>query len=76
MTRSLLFGHKINAIVEKSSVWAEYKDQKHDLFILNTPTAGYLTGKFTLIQSSLSDDAFLIIYKHGLHSWNSRIYRT
>lgn len=44
MSRSILLGEKVNAILEKSSVWAEYKDQMHDLFISNTPTAGYLTG--------------------------------
>ena len=75
MTRSLLLGDKVNAILEKSSVWAEYKDQKHDLFISNTPTAGYLTGKLTLVRSSFSDDVLLCINKHKLHSWNSRICR-
>lgn len=44
MTRSLLLGEKVNAILEKSSVWAEYKDQRHDLFISNTTNSGYLTG--------------------------------
>lgn len=44
MTRSLLFGDKIHAELEKSTVWSEYKDQKHDLFISSTQTAGYLTG--------------------------------
>ncbi|XP_015609793.1 dnaJ homolog subfamily C member 13 isoform X2 [Cephus cinctus] len=44
MAKSSLLGEKVNAILEKSSVWAEYKDQRHDLFISNTPTAGYLTA--------------------------------
>lgn len=44
MTRSLLLGEKVNAILEKSSVWAEYKDQRHDLFISNTTNSGYLTA--------------------------------
>ncbi|XP_034177741.1 receptor mediated endocytosis 8 isoform X3 [Osmia lignaria lignaria] len=44
MTRSLLLGEKVNAILEKSSVWAEYKDQRHDLFISNTANSGYLTA--------------------------------
>lgn len=47
MTRSILLGERVNSILEKSSVWAEYKDQKHDLFISNTPTVGYLTGKIS-----------------------------
>ena len=25
-------------------MWSEYKEQKHDLFLTNTQTAGYLTG--------------------------------
>lgn len=45
MARSLLYGDKVTAILEKSSVWAEYKDQRHDLFITNSNVAGYLTGK-------------------------------
>lgn len=44
MTRSFQLGEKVNAILEKSTVWAEYKDQKHDLFISNAPTLGYLTA--------------------------------
>lgn len=44
MSRSLMYGEKVNSILEKSTVWLEYKDQKHDLFISSTPIAGYLTG--------------------------------
>ena len=44
MTRSFLLGEKVNAILEKSTVWAEYKDQRHDLFISNAPNTGFLTG--------------------------------
>lgn len=44
MTRSFSLGEKVNAILEKSSIWAEYKDQRHDLFISNAPLSGQLTG--------------------------------
>lgn len=44
MCRSLLYGEKVTTILEKSTVWAEYRDQRHDLFISSTPMAGYLTG--------------------------------
>ncbi|CAG2229949.1 DNAJC13 [Mytilus edulis] len=44
MQRSLLYGEQITGILEKSTVWRDYKDQKHDLFISDTPIAGYLTG--------------------------------
>ncbi|XP_069681979.1 dnaJ homolog subfamily C member 13 isoform X2 [Periplaneta americana] len=44
MSRSLLHGDRVSAILEKSPIWSEYKDQRHDLFISHTPTAGYLTA--------------------------------
>lgn len=44
MSRSLLYGERVVSILEKSPIWAEYKDQKHDLFISSAPVAGYLTG--------------------------------
>lgn len=48
MGRSLMYGDRVNSILEKSNIWSEYKDQKHDLFISSTPVAGYLTGNFIL----------------------------
>nr|XP_022914945.1 dnaJ homolog subfamily C member 13 [Onthophagus taurus] len=44
MTKSLTYGEKVSAILEKSSIWADYKDQKHDLFISSGPAIGYLTA--------------------------------
>ncbi|KAJ3648782.1 hypothetical protein Zmor_020558 [Zophobas morio] len=44
MSRSLLYGERVVSILEKSPIWAEYKDQKHDLFISSAPVAGYLTA--------------------------------
>jgi DnaJ family protein C protein 13 len=44
MSRSLIHGDRVAAILNKSPVWSEYKDQRHDLFISSTHTAGYLTG--------------------------------
>uniref|UniRef100_A0A3B4AKL4 Uncharacterized protein n=1 Tax=Periophthalmus magnuspinnatus TaxID=409849 RepID=A0A3B4AKL4_9GOBI len=44
MTRSLQYGEQVNEILAKSSVWSAFKDQKHDLFISDSQTAGYLTG--------------------------------
>ncbi|XP_043196340.1 dnaJ homolog subfamily C member 13-like isoform X3 [Amphibalanus amphitrite] len=44
MTRSLQHGEQVSAILNRSQVWPEYRDQKHDLFITSTTTAGYLTG--------------------------------
>lgn len=36
---------QVNEILSRSSVWSAFKDQKHDLFISETQTAGYLTGR-------------------------------
>ncbi|XP_074170185.1 dnaJ homolog subfamily C member 13 [Rhinolophus sinicus] len=44
MTRSLQHGEQVNEILSRSSVWSAFKDQKHDLFISDSQTAGYLTG--------------------------------
>ncbi|WAR09956.1 DJC13-like protein [Mya arenaria] len=44
MQRSLLYAEQIDTILNASHTWREYKDQKHDLFISDTPIAGYLTG--------------------------------
>ncbi|KAI3379512.1 hypothetical protein SNEBB_010043 [Seison nebaliae] len=60
MTRSMQFGDRISQQLDQSTVWAQYKDQKHDLFIedksstlaitggdSSTNTAGYLTYNLT-----------------------------
>ncbi|XP_062841489.1 dnaJ homolog subfamily C member 13-like isoform X2 [Trichomycterus rosablanca] len=44
MTRSLQYGEQVNEILSRSTVWSAFKDQKHDLFIRESQTAGYLTG--------------------------------
>ncbi|KAF8773592.1 DnaJ subfamily C member 13 like protein [Argiope bruennichi] len=44
MCLSLQYGEQITEQLDKSEVWAEYKNQKHDLFINDTQTSGYLTG--------------------------------
>ncbi|XP_013794496.1 LOW QUALITY PROTEIN: dnaJ homolog subfamily C member 13-like [Limulus polyphemus] len=33
---------QISAVLEKSTIWSEYRDQKHDLFITSTTISGYL----------------------------------
>ncbi|XP_058231751.1 dnaJ homolog subfamily C member 13-like isoform X4 [Hemibagrus wyckioides] len=44
MTRSLQFGEQVNEILSRSTVWSAFKDQKHDLFISESQTAGFLSG--------------------------------
>jgi hypothetical protein len=36
---------KVTALLEKSPGWAEYRDQKHDLFLGGPSEQNYLTGK-------------------------------
>lgn len=45
MLKSTAYGSQVNELLDKSSVWSEYRDQKHDLFITNSQISGYLTGK-------------------------------
>lgn len=35
---------QVNEILSRSTVWSAFKDQKHDLFISESQTAGFLTG--------------------------------
>ncbi|XP_011292961.1 dnaJ homolog subfamily C member 13 isoform X2 [Musca domestica] len=44
MTTNLNYGDRVNQILQKHPVWAEFKDQRHDLFITDTNVRGYLTG--------------------------------
>lgn len=44
MTHNLNYGDRVSHILNSSSIWAEFKDQKHDLFITDTNIRGYLTG--------------------------------
>lgn len=45
MSQNLTYGEQVTALLSKSSIWHEFRDQKHDLFISNTQNAGYITGK-------------------------------
>ena len=44
VSRSLQYGEQVSAILNRSPAWPEYRDQKHDLFITGSNTAGYLTA--------------------------------
>ena len=45
---------QVNELLDGSKVWSAYKDQKHDLFITNNPTAGYLTGPVSGVAGYLT----------------------
>ncbi|XP_071522873.1 dnaJ homolog subfamily C member 13 isoform X2 [Panulirus ornatus] len=44
MAASPQHAEEVAALLEESAVWPQYRDQKHDLFIETSPTAGYLPG--------------------------------
>lgn len=44
MTHNLSYGGKVSHILNSNQIWAEFRDQKHDLFITESTTRGFLTG--------------------------------
>lgn len=45
MTHNLNYGDKVSHILNSNTIWAEFRDQRHDLFITDAAVRGYLTGK-------------------------------
>lgn len=45
MTHNLNYGDKVSHLLNSNPIWAEFRDQKHDLFITDTNVCGYLTGE-------------------------------
>jgi len=54
MLNSVQYLSQVEAILNKSRIWRDYKDQKHDLFISNTTTAGYLTNNVPSVAGYLT----------------------
>ncbi|CAM4760310.1 unnamed protein product [Rotaria magnacalcarata] len=44
MAESLVYGEQVSRILQSSTVWNDYKDQRHDLFIQTTSHMQALTG--------------------------------
>lgn len=44
MAQNLNFGDQVAHILNSDPVWAEFKDQNHDLFIMDTHKRGMITG--------------------------------
>lgn len=57
MTHNLNYGDRVTQILLKHPVWAEFKDQRHDLFITDTNIRGYLTG---IINTKLYKETFYL----------------
>lgn len=54
MTHNLNYGERVSQVLLKHPAWAEFKDQRHDLFIKDTSNVrGYLTGKICCLRPKL-----------------------
>lgn len=61
MTSNLQYGDQVSHLLNSNPIWAEYRDQKHDLFITDSNVRGYLTGKLChlTIRTTSSVQRFL-----------------
>lgn len=51
MTHNLNYGERVSQVLLKHPAWAEFKDQRHDLFIKDTShVRGYLTGEILVLK--------------------------
>jgi DnaJ family protein C protein 13 len=51
---NLINNQKVETILGASRIWKDFKDQKHDLFITTTTTAGYLTNSVPSVAGYLT----------------------
>ncbi|KAH6928943.1 hypothetical protein HPB50_021773 [Hyalomma asiaticum] len=54
MAADMASGDQVNNLLGQSTVWSDYKDQKHDLFMAPASTAGYLPSAGTAIAGYLT----------------------
>lgn len=59
MTNNLNYGQRVIEILNASPIWAEFRDQKHDLFIADSNIRGYLTGEFKFSSNILWSSVYL-----------------
>jgi hypothetical protein len=50
---------KVTALLDKSPGWAEYRDQKHDLFLGGPSEQNYLTGEENFVDGKFCLDSHL-----------------
>lgn len=67
MTHNLSYGDKVSQLLNSNHIWAEFRDQKHDLFITDTNVRGYLTGK-------IFDELISFYASFWTLSWNFSIH--
>lgn len=61
MAQNLNFGDQVVHILNSDPVWAEFKDQNHDLFIMDTHKRGMITGGELLVSVTFSVTVMPII---------------
>ena len=44
MARDAAYGEAVQRILDESSIWAAFRDQRHDLFLTQATVKGLLTG--------------------------------
>lgn len=54
MAADMASGDQVNNLLGQSTIWSDYKDQKHDLFMAPAATAGYLPSAGTAIAGYLT----------------------
>jgi DnaJ family protein C protein 13 len=57
MSQDEVHGQEVEAILAKSEVWKQYRDQKHDLFLSDKPIAGYLGSSSSSVAGYLTQGA-------------------
>lgn len=50
MAQNLKYGDQVLYVLNADPIWAEFKDQNHDLFIMDTQKRGMITGGKYLIS--------------------------
>lgn len=73
MTHNLSYGDKVSQLLNSNHIWAEFRDQKHDLFITDTNVRGYLTGNFNHLTNHIFE---LNLMKHFLFYSSSGVAST
>ncbi|XP_076044368.1 receptor mediated endocytosis 8 isoform X2 [Oratosquilla oratoria] len=73
MAASPQHSEQVNNILEKSSVWSQYRDQKHDLFLDAPNAAGYLTAGGPGVAGYLTQGSRIMSNTPPPATTNSRI---
>lgn len=66
MAQNLNYGDQVVHILNSDPVWAEFKDQNHDLFIMDTHKRGMITGgEFPSHRSSATVTSIIFRYPNN-----------